>query len=119
MCWIVTRDGARQRTISGRLFESHMHFQSRAFLLVLSAAGALNAAPGKMVTARQVITLIQQHSGVSWEGPTVDTFKAGDPDTPVTGIATTMMATFDVLKRAAARGDNLIITHEPTFFNHA
>ena len=29
-----------------------------------------------------------------------------------------MMATLDVLKRAAAGGNNLIITHEPTFYNH-
>ena len=48
----------------------------------------------------------------------MDTFKAGNPDTPVTGIAVTMMATMDVLRRAAAQGDNLIITHEPTFFDH-
>jgi putative NIF3 family GTP cyclohydrolase 1 type 2 len=48
----------------------------------------------------------------------VDTFKAGDPDTPVTGIAVTMMATFDVIQRAAAQGKNLVITHEPTFYGH-
>jgi len=29
-----------------------------------------------------------------------------------------MMATYDVLRRAAASGNNLIITHEPTFYNH-
>jgi putative NIF3 family GTP cyclohydrolase 1 type 2 len=29
-----------------------------------------------------------------------------------------MMATFDVLKRAAAEHANLIITHEPTFYSH-
>src|SRR4029077_379587 len=40
------------------------------------------------------------------------------PDTPVTGIATTVMATFDVLRRAARAGRNLVITHEPTFYNH-
>ena len=49
---------------------------------------------------------------------TVDTFKAGNPDTPVTGIAVTMMATMDVLQRAAAKGQNFVITHEPTFYNH-
>jgi putative NIF3 family GTP cyclohydrolase 1 type 2 len=48
----------------------------------------------------------------------VDTFKAGDPDARVKGIAVTMMATLDVLQRAAARGLNLIITHEPTFYSH-
>jgi putative NIF3 family GTP cyclohydrolase 1 type 2 len=49
---------------------------------------------------------------------TVDTFKAGNPDAEVKGIAVTMMATLDVLQRAASAGQNLIITHEPTFFNH-
>jgi putative NIF3 family GTP cyclohydrolase 1 type 2 len=69
-------------------------------------------------TARQVIERIQKNVGVAWRSQTVDTFKAGDPDTPVTGIAVTMMATYDVLERAAAAGDNLIITHEPTFYGH-
>src|SRR5271165_2227436 len=70
------------------------------------------------LTVRQVIERIQKNVGVPWKAQTVDTFKAGDPDTPVTGIATTMMATYDVLRRAAASGKNLIITHEPTFYNH-
>jgi putative NIF3 family GTP cyclohydrolase 1 type 2 len=70
------------------------------------------------LTARQVIERIQAHVGVPWSSETVDTFKAGNPDAPVTGIAVTMMATLDVLKRAAASGNNLVITHEPTFFSH-
>jgi putative NIF3 family GTP cyclohydrolase 1 type 2 len=70
------------------------------------------------LTAREVIQRIQEHVGVPWQKETVDTFKAGDPDTKVTGIAVTMMATFDVLQRAAASNANLIITHEPTFYNH-
>ena len=40
---------------------------------------------------------IQKKVGVPWTTPTVDTFKAGDPNTPVTGIAVTMMATLDVI----------------------
>jgi putative NIF3 family GTP cyclohydrolase 1 type 2 len=78
---------------------------------------ALAAAPGSL-TARQVIERIQKQVGVPWSADTVDTFKAGNPDTPVTGIATTFMATMDVLERAAASGKNLIISHEPTFYNH-
>jgi putative NIF3 family GTP cyclohydrolase 1 type 2 len=70
------------------------------------------------VTARQIVARIEQHLGVQTPAKTVDTFKAGDPDTPVTGIAVTMMATYDVLERASAMGDNLVITHEPTFYNH-
>jgi hypothetical protein len=72
----------------------------------------------KRPTAREVIARIQEHVGVPWQAETVDTFKAGNPDTPVTGVAVTMMATMDVLERAAASGENLIITHEPTFYNH-
>jgi putative NIF3 family GTP cyclohydrolase 1 type 2 len=69
-------------------------------------------------TAREVITAIHEHVGIPWNTSTVDTFKAGNPDTPVTGIAVTMMATLDVLQRATAQGLNLVITHEPTFYNH-
>ncbi len=70
------------------------------------------------MTARQVIDQIKAHVGVPWREETVDTIKAGNPDTPITGIATTMMATFDVIKRAQAEGKNLIITHEPAFYSH-
>ena len=72
----------------------------------------------KRPTAQEVIAAIQEHVGVPWKTETVDTFKAGNPETRVTGIAVTMMATLDVLQRAAAKGDNLVITHEPTFYNH-
>lgn len=69
-------------------------------------------------TAREIVRQIREHVGVPWSDDTVDTFKAGDPDTRVTGIAVTMMATLDVLQRAAAAGANLVITHEPTFYGH-
>jgi putative NIF3 family GTP cyclohydrolase 1 type 2 len=38
------------------------------------------------------------------------------PETEVTGIVTTFMATVDVIKQAIACGANMIITHEPTYF---
>lgn len=75
-------------------------------------------AAAEPLTAGQIIEQIKAHIGVAWREETVDTIKAGDPNTPVTGIATTMMATFDVIKRAQAEGKNLIITHEPTFYSH-
>lgn len=84
------------------------------FFLAAGAALHAQSAP----TARQIIEQIKSNVGVPWRTETVDTIKAGDPDTPVTGIATTMMATFDVLRRAAADGKNLVITHEPTFYSH-
>lgn len=89
-----------------------------ALLTVILLGAADAGAQQKPPTAKEVVAAIQQHVGIPWMEKTVDTFKAGDPDTPVTGIATTMMATFDVLQRAAAKHDNLIITHEPTFYQH-
>ncbi|MBN2502400.1 MAG: Nif3-like dinuclear metal center hexameric protein [Anaerolineales bacterium] len=47
---------------------------------------------------------------------TCDQLMAGDWDAEVTGIVTTFMATVDVIKDAVAKGANLIITHEPTYF---
>lgn len=70
------------------------------------------------LTARQVVERIQKNIGVAWRSQTVDTIKIGDPETPVKGIATSFMSTFDVLQRAAAAGKNFVITHEPTFWNH-
>jgi putative NIF3 family GTP cyclohydrolase 1 type 2 len=77
-----------------------------------------SASAQQPLTARDVVERIKQHSGVPWTEPTVDTFKDGDSTTQVTGVAVTMMATFDVLRRAAAQGANLVITHEPTFYDH-
>lgn len=90
---------------------------TRLGLLVMLASSA-TLAQNPQPTASQVIERIKQHVGVPWREPTVDTFKCGDPETQVTGIAVTMMATLDVLRQAAAKGCNLIITHEPTFYGH-
>ena len=67
-------------------------------------------------TAGQVVERIKEHLGVPWRGGPTDTFKSGAEDSNVTGIATTVMSTFDVIKRAAASGKNMVITHEPTFW---
>src|SRR5437588_1367338 len=88
------------------------------FLIAIASLTSAAWAGDQRLTAREVIARIQQHVGVPWRNDTVDTFKAGNPDAPVTGIAVTMMATLDVLQRAAASGNNLIITHEPTFYDH-
>ena len=71
------------------------------------------------MTAQEIVTRIQQKlaaDGIAWRATTVDTFKAGRPETAVRGIATTGMATFDVLRRASAAGRNFVVTHEPTFY---
>jgi len=88
------------------------------FLLTAILGADSAAAQAKPLTAHEVTARIQEHVGIPWMQQTVDTFKAGNPETEVKGIAVTMMATLDVLQRAAAAGQNLVITHEPTFFNH-
>ena len=94
----------------------HIGLTRRQFGLLASAVAAPYDGPA--LTAKQLVEHLKQNLGVAWRSPTVDTFKAGDPDTPVRGIATTFMATLDVLQRAAAAERNLIITHEPTFYSH-
>ena len=80
--------------------------------------GTVTGASQSPLTPRRVVERIQSNLGVTWRGETVDTFKAGNPDTAVRGIATTVMATMSVLERAAAAGRNFIISHEPTFYGH-
>ena len=93
----------------------------RRFVLLtavtLSATDGFRAEPASL-TASQIIERIQKQVGVPWRSRTVDTFKAGNPETVVKGIATSFSATLDVCQRAAASGKNLIIVHEPTFYNH-
>jgi putative NIF3 family GTP cyclohydrolase 1 type 2 len=98
-----------------------MQVSRRGF--ALSAAASVAAAQSENkdaqpLTAASVIASIQAHVGVPWRAQTVDTIKSGNSSTTVKGIATTMMATYDVVKRAAADGLNMVITHEPTFYSH-
>lgn len=88
-------------------------------LLPFLAAASMNVAAAQSApTAREIVERIEANVGVPWNSHGVDTFKEGDPDTPVTGVAVTMMATFDVLQRAAASGANFVITHEPIYYSH-
>jgi putative NIF3 family GTP cyclohydrolase 1 type 2 len=86
------------------------------------AGSALVAAPPLLgqstkPTAQQVVERIQKSIGGSWQEQSLDTFKAGDPATQLTGIATTGMATIDVLTRASKAKANLVVTLEPVFFS--
>jgi hypothetical protein len=93
----------------------------RAFLLAsigVAAAQIARSQTAQTVTAGQVIERIKANVGIPWRAQTVDNIIAGTANTPVKGIATTMMATLDVIQRAAANGKNMVITHESTFFSH-
>lgn len=90
------------------------------FLLIVSGTQELKAqqASVKTQTARQIVSQMQAHINCKWNPETVDTFKSGNPDDVVTGIATCMFANMETLRKAVANHCNLIIAHEPTFYNH-
>jgi putative NIF3 family GTP cyclohydrolase 1 type 2 len=87
----------------------------RTFLI---AGTALAATTGSPLTAAQIIGRIKKNVGAPDRPQTVDNLIAGNPDSPVRGIASVMMSTLDVLQRCAAAGLNLVVTHEPTFYLH-
>ena len=96
---------------------------SRRQLVLAAGAGLAGMrslrAQNAGLTSRQVVERIQKNVGIPWREQTVDNFKDGsNPDEPVTGIATTMVATFELLHRAAAAKRNLIIVHEPTYYSN-
>jgi putative NIF3 family GTP cyclohydrolase 1 type 2 len=93
----------------------------REFVAVASAAPFVFSRRGAtaVLTAQDVTDRIRKHLGVEPKPDTVDTFKAGDPATAITGVATTALATMDVLRRAVKAGANLVITCEPTFYSRA
>lgn len=71
------------------------------------------------ISAQAVVDRIKQQVGVDWKAETLDTFKAGDPATVVTGIVTTSSPTISVLERAVKAGANFVICCEPTFYGRA
>jgi putative NIF3 family GTP cyclohydrolase 1 type 2 len=69
-------------------------------------------------TPQDVVNLIKKNVTCDWAEQTVDNFKAGNPQTPLKGIATCMFADIATLREAVKQNCNFIITHEPVFYNH-
>ena len=86
--------------------------------LALTAAPLFEPDSAPALTTGQIIDRIKANVGIPWREQTVDNLIAGAREQEVKGIAVVMMATLEMLKRAADRGLNLVITHEPTFFSH-
>lgn len=70
------------------------------------------------ITVQQAIETIIAAIPAAAPPDTVDTIKIGDPTQPLAGIVTTFLATAEVIEQAGRLGANLIITHEPIFYNH-
>jgi putative NIF3 family GTP cyclohydrolase 1 type 2 len=102
-------------TLSRRLFLNRSGMAASVSLL---PPGLAQAAAAKL-KAGDIIARIKSHVGVPWRAQTVDVIKGGgNPNTIVTGITTSFMATLDVLQKSAKRGHNFVITHEPTFWTN-
>ena len=93
----------------------------------LAAGGAVLAAYGAfgqktVLTAGDVLQRMKDNLGMPWLSDsmttTVDNLLGGDASTPVRGIATTTMATIDVMRTAVAKGLNMIVSHETPFYLH-
>jgi putative NIF3 family GTP cyclohydrolase 1 type 2 len=92
-----------------------------SFIFIAICSGFLygqNSQKVKSSTAEQVIATIIKNTGSNTIPNTVDVIKEGNPDTKVTGIITCMFATMEVLKQAVNKNCNLIIVHEPLYYNH-
>jgi putative NIF3 family GTP cyclohydrolase 1 type 2 len=93
----------------------------RRFALIAGTAGVepLTHAAAEPLTAEALVRRIQMELGGDWPSTGADGLKAGDPSIVVKGIATTAMATLDVLKQAVKANANLVLTYEPTFYSRA
>jgi putative NIF3 family GTP cyclohydrolase 1 type 2 len=100
----------------------NVDFSRRSLLLAGAGHLALGTAfaqqAAKTLTAGEIIGRIKANVGIPWREKTVDNIIAGSTETPVKGIATMMMATLEMVRRAAESGKNMVITHESTFFSH-
>ena len=87
-------------------------------LLCFLALGGSQDLQSQKTTARDVETYLRSLGPWVDEAKTCDNFKAGDPDREVKAMAVSWMSTMRALQEAQARGCDLFITHEPTFYSH-
>jgi len=71
-----------------------------------------------MPTANDILGYLLDNSPWVDRARTVDTVKAGDPTRPVRKAAVCWYASYSALVRARDLGCDLVVTHEPTFWEH-
>lgn len=67
---------------------------------------------------REIVAMLETFHHPVDPSRTCDVFKCGDPEQECTGIAVTCFASVDVIRKAAEKGFNFIICHEPIFYSH-
>ena len=68
--------------------------------------------------AYEVMDLLYGYGAHGDYANTCDTLKAGNPNNEVTKVAVSMFATLGVVKKAKEWGAQLLVVHEPTYYNH-
>jgi putative NIF3 family GTP cyclohydrolase 1 type 2 len=87
-------------------------------LIILLSTISVSGQESSLLSVSDITAEIIKHTGSRTIPNTVDVIKAGDPQTKVHGIITTMFGTMDVLRKAVELNCNFIIVHEPLFYNH-
>ena len=91
---------------------------SLIIMTLIQGLNGQNSTLSNSPTAGEIIATIIKNTGARTIPNTVDVIKEGDPETKVTGIITCMFGTMDVLKQAVDKNCNLIVVHEPLYYNH-
>ena len=68
----------------------------------------------------KAIELIEELKNGAFElnGRTCDTVKAGNPEKEIGKVAVAMFATVDIIKKVKEWGADMLIVHEPTYYDH-
>ena len=68
--------------------------------------------------AGEIVEFLESYSFEHDFSGTCDTYKSGSADAEVTKVAVAMFGTPDVIRQAEAFGAELLIVHEPLYYNH-
>ncbi|MEM7659336.1 MAG: NGG1p interacting factor NIF3, partial [Bacteroidota bacterium] len=74
--------------------------------------------PTVSMTIQEAIDAIMARIPGERRANSVDTIKSSSGEQRLRGIVTTFLATVPVIQQTIAIGANLIITHEPTYYQH-
>jgi putative NIF3 family GTP cyclohydrolase 1 type 2 len=123
---VIWREGQTRRTavliLGGQTMERRVFVKGLAATAGAALAGgaSLGAEDGdaKPVRASDIRDHLLKLG--PWVNPddTVDTFKAGDPNTVVKKVAVAWMPYVWTIQKALDEGCNLLVCHEPTYYNH-
>lgn len=70
------------------------------------------------MNSKQIMDFLFEMDTTANYAGTADTFKCGDPEKEVKKVAVTMFPSYNTIKEAAQWGADLLVAHEPIYYNH-